>query len=279
MRAASAAAMSSRIRASRLSSPAISGFQANRPNSPTKITNVIADQKARSALKLSGTPSSCGSSACGSRPVQHAAARLPPWRGSPPSAAIRTKQIARETADLNAEPGHRIDLVPENRRHGRAYGAAAGGHARSRRRDDANDQCEKRHAFDQGGRDDHRRLDLAGDFRLPGHALDGRGTDASDAVAGAQDRHPRPDGPGKEDPVAVVGRHRRKGQCKEDADCQCTDLHDSLHVTLSSSVFAQLPQKPPRAAVNVISCRRTTATRPRSLSNLVCFGLPPAGVP
>ena len=45
------------MRPSRLSSAAISGFQANSPEQHAmKITNVIPDHKARSALKLSGTP-------------------------------------------------------------------------------------------------------------------------------------------------------------------------------------------------------------------------------
>ena len=36
------------------------------------------------------------------------------------------------------------------------------------------DEREERHALDQRGRDDHRRLDVAGELRLAGHALDGR---------------------------------------------------------------------------------------------------------
>ena len=39
---------------------------------------------------------------------------------------------------------------------------------------------EERHALDQRGRDDHRRLDVAGDLGLAGHALDGRGGQPAD---------------------------------------------------------------------------------------------------
>ena len=40
-------------------------------------------------------------------------------------------------------------------------------------------------------RDDHRRLDVSGHFGLPGHALDGRAADASDAQTGADDDQAR----------------------------------------------------------------------------------------
>ena len=55
----------------------------------------------------------------------------------------------------------------------------------------AHDQGEERHAFDQRGRDDHGRLDVAGHFGLAGHALDGAGADLADAVAGADDDQAR----------------------------------------------------------------------------------------
>ena len=45
----------------------------------------------------------------------------------------------------------------------------------------ANDQREEREAFDQGGRDNHGRLNVARDFRLPSHALDGAAGQPSDA--------------------------------------------------------------------------------------------------
>jgi hypothetical protein len=53
--------------------------------------------------------------------------------------------------------------------------------------DDADDQREKRGAFDQRRRDDHGRLDVAGDFRLAGHALDSVGTDAANAHCSPDD--------------------------------------------------------------------------------------------
>ena len=49
----------------------------------------------------------------------------------------------------------------------------------------ADEQREERETFDQGGRDDHRRLDAAGDFGLTGHALQGRAGQLADAVGGA----------------------------------------------------------------------------------------------
>src|SRR3954454_2774627 len=47
---------------------------------------------------------------------------------------------------------------------------------------------EQRDAFDQRGRDDHRRLDAGAVVRLAGHALGVRTTDAADADAGAEHR-------------------------------------------------------------------------------------------
>ena len=52
---------------------------------------------------------------------------------------------------------------------------------------------EERHTFDQRRRDDHGRLDVAGDFGLAGHALDGALGQAADAQGRADDHQPRAD--------------------------------------------------------------------------------------
>ena len=54
---------------------------------------------------------------------------------------------------------------------------------------------EERDTFDQRGRDDHGRLDVAGRLRLAGHALDGRLGQAADAHAAPMITRPAPIGP------------------------------------------------------------------------------------
>lgn len=53
---------------------------------------------------------------------------------------------------------------------------------------DADDQREERRTFDERGRDDHRRLNVARHFRLTSHALQRGRADLSDAVTGTDDR-------------------------------------------------------------------------------------------
>src|SRR6266404_3652281 len=55
------------------------------------------------------------------------------------------------------------------------------------------DEAEEGCPFQQGGDDQHGRLNAAGNFGLPGHALQGGGPDAAEADAGAEDRDGRPD--------------------------------------------------------------------------------------
>src|SRR5262245_59462750 len=69
------------------------------------------------------------------------------------------------------------------------------------REDDADDQAEERGAFEQGGDDDHGRLDLRGLLRLAGHALQGGGADLAEAEARPDDRQAHTD----------TGRHARAG--------------------------------------------------------------------
>src|SRR5580704_5875870 len=96
---------------------------------------------------------------------------------------------------------------------------------------DTNDEREEGRTLDQGGGDEHRRLDLSGDFGLPSHALDGRGADLSDAVAGTQKRHARADRSREMETVVFASGHRRDGERQNDCDRQRTNLNGLLHVT------------------------------------------------
>src|SRR3990172_7116885 len=53
--------------------------------------------------------------------------------------------------------------------------------------EDADDDREERHAFDEGGRDDHRGADVAGGGRLARRAVEGGSCEAADAEARADD--------------------------------------------------------------------------------------------
>ena len=69
---------------------------------------------------------------------------------------------------------------------------------------------EERRTFEKGRDDDHGRLNVAGDFRLAGHALQGGRADAAEAPAGADDRKAGADAGADAAPGQTSSERRRR---------------------------------------------------------------------
>src|SRR5271165_1814016 len=94
----------------------------------------------------------------------------------------RPGSTRKSSRDSNLEQSVRAITVPK---WDRRTGAEASTSEENLKQDD--DQREERHAFDERGRDDHRRLDVAGDLRLAGHAVDRALGQVADSQGSAHD--------------------------------------------------------------------------------------------
>src|SRR5262249_44315360 len=133
-------------------------------------------------------------------PRSRAQSKMPGlWSAAPWASSARTGPAARATRTskerMNNTTGQPRCMATSPSRRNADPGfpiAAPGSEGRFAIDEDAHDQAEEGHAFEQGGDDQHGGLDAGGDLGLAGHALQGGRANAAEAEAGADDRQGSP---------------------------------------------------------------------------------------